>query len=153
MCRSFLSRYWGLCRQASVHAQYILVCLGPYLGQLCRIRIIEVSSRWVGKAGYKWAHVVTCSCNLMCMCIVFLCYWAHILSQLCQIRVIEVSMRSGGQAWHFLAHIETSVLKLVCMNTLLLRAWAHIWAQLCQIRAIEVSMRPGGHAGHFLAHI
>ena len=120
---TFLSTYFNLCMEASVHATYVLHAQAHISAKLCRIREIKVSMESGEPAWPLCAHNLTRACKLACMHAMCLRVQAYISAKLGQLREIKVSMESGEQA--------------------------NISAKLGQIREINVSIESGGHGQHY----
>merc|ERR1712112_584952 len=84
---------------ASMHARYILACLGPYLSQIGSDRKDRDIYGIGGHAGHDY-DVCTCARKharmLACMHAIFWRAVAHISAKLGRIGKIEISMELGG---------------------------------------------------------
>ena len=131
--------------QASVHACFILGCLGPYLAY-------EVSTESEGYTGHFVAHLLTPAHRQACRHTSFLPALASISAQLGQISKVQVSMESERHVIHFGADILTQAHKLVCMHTYFLRAWAYNLAT-CWWNLLKLSDYDQGIIQLILVHI
>ena len=122
------------CTHASVHADYFLAGLGPYLCQMWSDQIDQII----------FGIRRTChTCHTMC-----LHAQAHISGKLCHFRDIKVTMVSAKHAVPCWACEITQAHKLACMHTIFFRARINISAKLCQMSKIKVSMESWDYFPH-----